>query len=173
MNKNTLIQYYKNRIFEINFGFWQLNTGIWNTINIYNNNSITYPFKIYHNYTFLPLIFNNIDYYILYINGEQTNFPLNIHNFNKTPNYDILIYFTNSKYPIHYTFKFGDMIKYTHFIKKNNYKFIQNMNDNIMLFNSLLFLLQNSDSNNNNLHLLQFITNKNMTDNISNYNISN
>ena len=48
------------------------------------------------------------------------------------------------------------------------------MNDNIMLFNSLLFLLENSDShNNNNLHLLQFVTNQNMTDNISNSHISN
>lgn len=187
MNKNILIEYYKNRIFETKYGCWQLNIGVWNGLNMYLNNNKEYPFKIYKNYNSLPIDFDNIDNYILYIDGKETHYSFDFYikkyNITKIPKYDILLYFknpTNSDknnipihpiHPIHYSFQFSDLFLYQKLYKKN-YNFIQNLNDKIFLFNSLLYLLQNSYNNNNNdyndYNIIDYITDQNMIDNIYN-----
>ena len=107
-----------------------------------------YPFKIHKKYDDLPIHFPNISHFILYINGIECNSftgkIINNKRYNRPCSYDILIYFKEQKYPIHYTYKFGDYVLINYKKKDKDYKqSIILLNDKIMEINSKIYLLDN------------------------------
>ena len=158
MKKKDLILYYQNKLYELEYGYWELHTGIWNSISMIDNNNTEFPLKIYKNYYEIPLQSHNITKYVLYINGLECNSFIGkiITNkrYNRPASYDILIYHNNEKYPIHYTYKFGEYVLINYKKLNNDYvKSVCELNDKIMYLNSTLYLLLNSDKNttNNNI----------------------
>ena len=39
MKKKDLILYYQNKLYELEYGYWELHTGIWNSISMIDNNN--------------------------------------------------------------------------------------------------------------------------------------
>lgn len=151
MLKKDLISYYTNKLFEIKNGYWELNTGKWNGISMLHSNE-SYPFKVHKTYEFLPIDFKNISHFILYINGQEcdsfTGKIINNKRYNRPASYDILIYFKELKYPIHYSYRFGEYILINYKKKDSDYKkYISLLNDKIMQVNSILYLLDSTPTN--------------------------
>ena len=147
MFKKDLVEYYTNKLFEIQYGYYELHTGIWNGVSMLHSNK-EYPFKIHKKYDDLPIHFPNISHFILYINGIECNSftgkIINNKRYNRPCSYDILIYFKEQKYPIHYTYKFGDYVLINYKKKDKDYKqSIILLNDKIMEINSKIYLLDN------------------------------
>tara|TARA_B100001173_G_scaffold213323_1_gene184152 strand:- start:6824 stop:7345 length:522 start_codon:yes stop_codon:yes gene_type:complete len=173
MFKKDLLKYYTNKLFEIQYGYYELHTGVWNGISMLYCNK-AYPFKIHKKYDDLPIHFPNISHYILYINGQEcNNFDgriINNKRYNRPSSYDILIYFKEQEYPIHYTYKFGDYILINYKKKDKNYKqSISLLNDKIMEINSKIYLLDNISNSYVNT-FLQPISDTNIVESITDLN---
>ena len=152
--KENYINFYKNKLFELENGYWQIQNN-WKRkqlqlIDVNNNNIPNKIYKLYYEYPTDNL--NNIDYYELFIDGREYNkFGSNIllNEWDTPREYIILIYIKNNKYPICYKYYFSDYIK--NITKKNiglnndsNIELIllKTKNDIIDL-NAQIFILQN------------------------------
>ena len=150
--KKTYIDYYKNKLSELKYGYWKIRNN-WKReqLQLINKDNINIPNKIYKLHYEYPIDnINNINYYKLFVDGREINkFDYNIllNEWDIPKEYIILIYLNNSKYPICYEYCFSEyaisIIK-----QKNGYNIDLNTNylkikDNIMYFNYQIFILQN------------------------------
>tara|TARA_Y100000741_G_scaffold298172_1_gene239173 strand:- start:4162 stop:4845 length:684 start_codon:yes stop_codon:yes gene_type:complete len=126
------IDFYKNKIFELKHGYWQIRNN-WRReqLQLVNEDNTKIPNKVYNLYYEYPININNITYYKLFVDGREINkFNNNIllNEWNEPREYIILIFIKNNKYPICYEYKFSDYSQYN-FIK--NIGYITDLNKNL------------------------------------------
>ena len=111
--KDILIKFYNNLLFEINYGSWILNNnGFQNghkLISKINNKNL--PNKVYSHFYYPPIYFNDIENIKYFINSKETSrFTNNLEFYTKTnipKNYSILIKLKNIDYYICYDYYFS------------------------------------------------------------------
>lgn len=126
------IDFYKNKIFELKHGYWQIrNSWRREQLQLVNEDNTNIPNKVYNLYYEYPININNITYYKLFVDGREINkFNNNIllDEWNEPREYIILIFIKNNKYPICYEYKFSDYSQYNF---KKNIGYITDLNKNL------------------------------------------
>mgnify|MGYP000940861955 FL=1 len=129
---NIYIDFYKNKIFELKHGYWQIrNSWRREQLQLVNEDNTNIPNKVYNLYYEYPININNITYYKLFVDGREINkFNNNIllDEWNEPREYIILIFIKNNKYPICYEYKFSDYSQYNF---KKNIGYITDLNKNL------------------------------------------
>ena len=150
-SKKTYINYYKNKLFELQNGCWIIrNSWRRKQLQVVNIDNLNIPNKVYKLYYDIPINLENIVNYTLFLDGREidklhSNILLN--EWNTPREYIILIYLKNNKYPICYEYCFSNYSE-TIFKQNNGYnielnkKFIQHKED-IKNLESQIFILQN------------------------------
>ena len=146
--------FYKNKIFELKHGYWQIkNSWRREQLQLINEDDTNIPNKVYNLYYDYPTNINNITYYKLFIDGREINkFNNNIllNEWDEPREYIILIFTKNNKYPICYEYNFSDYSKYnfkknigyTTDLNKNLNKNLQNIKDDMKHFEAQIFILE-------------------------------
>lgn len=144
------IDFYKNKIFELKHGYWQIkNSWRREQLQLVNKDDTNIPNKVYNLYYEYPTNINNITYYKLFIDGREINkFNNNIllNEWDEPREYIILIFIKNNKYPICYEYNFSDYSKYN-FKKNIGYttdfsKNLEKQEEAIKHFEAQIFILE-------------------------------
>lgn len=146
--------FYKNKIFELNHGYWQIrNSWRREQLQLVNEDNTNIPNKVCNLYYEYPININNITYYKLFVDGREINkFNNNIllDEWNEPREYIILIFIKNNKYPICYEYNFSDYSKYnfkknigyTTDLNKNLNKNLEEQKEAIKHFEAQIFILE-------------------------------
>ncbi len=149
--KKTYINFYKNKLFELKYGYWIIrNSWRRKQLHLINKDNVNIPRKVYNLYYEYPINVNTITSYKLFVDGREINkFDNNVilNEWDEPREYVMLIYLKNNKYPICYEYHFSDYTK-LHIKQKKEYNIDENVNlqkiiDNITYCNSQIFILEN------------------------------